>query len=186
MSPGIKATVIGAAGNLFLAVIKFIGGVWGHSTALVADAIHSLSDLLTDFVVLTTHQIGKKPADEDHPYGHGRAESLGAVAVGGAIIGAGLWIGYEVWQVIESGVRLTPSFLAAAGAATSVLTKEGLYWYTRIIGERERSPAVIANAWHHRSDALSSIAALIGILGALFGYPLMDPLAGGVVALMVI
>ncbi len=185
ISPGVKATLIGAIANLILAAIKFVGGVFGNSTALMADALHSLSDLLTDVVVLATHQIGKIPADSNHPYGHGRAETLGAVIVGSVIILAGIWIGYDVWQVIESGSQLVPTWLAAAMATLSIIINEALFRYTRIVGQRENSPALIANAWHHRSDAISSVAALIGILGAHFGYPLMDPLAGGVVALMI-
>jgi len=186
ISPGTKAALIGAGANLILAVVKFIGGVIGNSTALVADAMHSLSDLLTDVVVLATHKIGKIPADSNHPYGHGRAETLGATVVGSVIILAGIWIGYDVWQVIAAGSQLVPTWLAAAMALLSIIINEALFQYTLIVGKRENSPALIANAWHHRSDALSSIAALIGILGGHFGYPIMDPLAGGVVAIMII
>lgn len=186
ISPGIKATLIGAFANLLLSVAKFIGGVAGNSTALVADALHSLSDLLTDAIVMATHKIGQMPADSNHPYGHGRAETIGATIVGGVIILAGIWIGYEVWQVIASGSQLVPTWLAAGVATFSIFVNEGIFHYTRIVGERTNSPAIIANAWHHRSDAISSVAVLIGILGAHFGYPIMDPLAGGVVALMIL
>jgi cation diffusion facilitator family transporter len=186
ISPGIKATLVGAFANLLLSVVKFIGGVAGHSTALVADALHSLSDLLTDAIVLATHKIGQIPADSNHPYGHGRAETIGATIVGGVIILAGIWIGYDVWQVIASGSKLIPTWLAASAALFSILVNEGIFHYTRRVGEKTNSPAIIANAWHHRSDAISSVAALIGILGAHFGYSIMDPLAGGIVALMII
>ncbi len=186
ISPGIKATLVGAFANLLLSVAKFIGGVAGNSTALVADALHSLSDLLTDAIVLATHKIGQIPADSNHPYGHGRAETIGATIVGAVIILAGIWIGYEVWQVIASGIKLVPTWLAAGVATFSILVNEGIFHYTRIVGERVNSPAIIANAWHHRSDAISSVAALIGILGAHFGYSIMDPLAGGVVAIMIL
>jgi cation diffusion facilitator family transporter len=186
ISPGIKATLVGAFANLLLSVVKFIGGVAGHSTALVADALHSLSDLLTDAIVLATHKIGQIPADSNHPYGHGRAETIGATIVGGVIILAGIWIGYDVWQVIASGSKLIPTWLAASAALFSILVNEGIFHYTRRVGEKTNSPAIIANAWHHRSDAISSVAALIGILGAHFGYLIMDPLAGGIVALMIL
>jgi cation diffusion facilitator family transporter len=186
ISPGIKATLIGAFANLMLSVVKFIGGVMGNSTALVADALHSLSDLLTDAIVLATHQIGLIPADSNHPYGHGRAENIGSTIVGGVIILAGIWIGYDVWQVIAGGSKLIPTWLAAGAAIFSILVNEGIFHYTRVVGEKTNSPAIIANAWHHRSDAISSVAALIGILGAHYGYPIMDPLAGGVVALMIL
>lgn len=186
ISPGIKATLIGAFANLMLSVVKFIGGMMGNSTALVADALHSLSDLLTDAIVLATHHIGLIPADSNHPYGHGRAENIGSTIVGGVIILAGIWIGYDVWQVIAGGSKLIPTWLAAGAAIFSILVNEGIFHYTRMVGEKTNSPAIIANAWHHRSDAISSVAALIGILGAHYGYPIMDPLAGGVVALMIL
>lgn len=186
LNPGIKATLVGAAANLFLAVIKFVGGIVGNSTALVADAVHSLSDLLTDGVVLFTHKIGSIPRDEDHPYGHGRAETIGATIVGAIIILAGIGLGVTVWEVISSGAIKVPGWLAGTAAVFSILTNEWLYGYTRKIGERMKSPALIANAWHHRSDAISSVAALIGIMGAALGVPVMDPIAGGVVGLMVI
>ncbi len=186
ISSGIKATLVGALANLLLSVVKFIGGMAGHSTALVADALHSLSDLLTDAIVLATHKIGQIPADDNHPYGHGRAETIGATIVGAVIILAGIWIAYDVSQVIASGSTLVPTWLAAGAALISIMVNEGIFHYTRTVGERTNSPAIIANAWHHRSDAISSVAALIGILGAHFGYPIMDPLAGGIVALMVL
>jgi cation diffusion facilitator family transporter len=186
ISPGIKATLVGAIANLLLSVVKFVGGIAGNSTALVADAIHSLSDLLTDAIVLATHKIGQIPADANHPYGHGRAETIGATIVGAVIILAGIWIGYDVSQAIANGSTLVPTWLAAGAAVFSILVNEGVFHYTRIVGEKINSPAIVANAWHHRSDAISSVAALIGILGAHFGYPIMDPLAGGVVALMIL
>lgn len=186
LNPGIKATLVGAAANLVLAAIKFVGGIVGNSTALVADAVHSLSDLLTDGVVLFTHKIGSMPRDEDHPYGHGRAETIGAAIVGAIIILAGIGLGVGVWEVISSGAIQVPGWLAGTAAVFSILTNEWLYGYTRKVGERMKSPALIANAWHHRSDAISSVAALIGIMGAALGVPVMDPIAGGVVGLMVI
>ena len=186
MGPGFKVTLVGAGSNLFLSSIKFIGGILGNSTAMIADAFHSLSDLLTDGVVLLTHKIGQIPKDEDHPYGHGRAETIGATVVGSIIILAGFGLGYEVWKTIESGLEKIPNWIAAFIAGLSILIKEGLFHYTRIAGEQLKSPSIVANAWHHRSDAVSSIAALIGVVGALNGHPIMDPLAGGVVAVIII
>ena len=186
ISPGVKATLVGMVANLILSGVKFIGGVMGQSTALIADAVHSLSDLLTDAIVLATHKIGQLPADSNHPYGHGRAETIGATIVGVVIILAGVWIGYDVWMILKTGTQLIPTWLAAGAAVFSIVVNESLFHYTRIMGKRAKSPAVIANAWHHRSDAISSVAALIGVLGAHYGYPIMDPLAGGVVALMIL
>lgn len=185
MNPGLKVTLLGAVMNLLLSIGKFVGGVMGNSTAMVADAIHSLSDLLTDAVVMFSHKIGQMPRDKDHPYGHGRAENIGATAIGGIIILAGCGLAYEVWQTIESGSQKTPGWIAAWAAVISILTKEWLFRYTRTVGEKIRSPSVVANAWHHRSDAISSVAALIGIVGAIRGHTILDPLAGGVVALMI-
>ncbi len=185
MNPGVKATLVGAAANLSLCVVKFIGGIIGNSTAMVADAIHSVSDLLTDAIVLFTHRIGQKPKDEDHPYGHGRAETLGTTAVGFFIIAAGIGLAYEAWGIIQSGSTQIPKTLAAGTALISIAINEWLFRYTRKIGEKSNSPTLVANAWHHRSDAISSIAALVGIVGAMIGFPMLDPIAAAMVAFMV-
>lgn len=184
-SPGFRVTVIGALINILLSAIKFAAGALGKSSAMMADAFHSLSDLLTDIIVIFTHRIGQMPRDADHPYGHGRAETIGATIIGVAIILVSLGILADVWAVIESGLDLIPNWLAVGGALVSIVAKEILFRYTRATGEKISSPAVIANAWHHRSDAISSIAALIGIAAAMLGYPIMDPIAGGVVAVLI-
>ncbi|MFT4577778.1 MAG: cation diffusion facilitator family transporter [Nitrospinales bacterium] len=185
MTPGTKAIAVGAIANLFLSLIKFAGGVFGNSMALVADAFHSLSDLITDAVVYFSHGVGQLPPDKNHPYGHGRAETIGTTVVGLLIIITGLGVAYEAWETITQSVEKEPGGLAATIAILSVLINEGLYRYTRKIGETSKSPSLIANAWHHRTDAISSIAAFIGILGAWNGIAIMDPLAGGLVGLMV-
>lgn len=180
-----KIILVGAAWNLFLAVIKIAGGIFGKSAAMMADGVHSLSDLLTDGVVLFTYRIGQMPADENHPYGHGRAETIGATLIGSIIILAGLGLVFEAWQTISQGSENVPEVWAMAAAAVSILVNEGLFHYTRSAGEKSNSPSLMANAWHHRSDAFSSIAALVGIGGAIAGMPIMDPLAAVVVAIMV-
>lgn len=185
MSPGIKATLVGAAANLALVIIKFIGGIVGNSAAMVADAVHSVSDLLTDAIVLFTHKIGQKPRDEDHPYGHGRAETLGTTAVGFFIILAGMGLANEAWNIIQLGSPKIPKVLAAGTAVISIAVNEWLFRYTRRVGEKSNSPALVANAWHHRSDAISSIAALVGIIGAMVGFPMLDPIAAAMVAFLV-
>ncbi len=186
MTSGIKAIIVGAIANLLLSIFKFAGGILGNSVALVADAIHSLSDLVTDIIVLFTHQIGKMPQDEDHPYGHGRAETIGATVIGLFIIATGIGVIHKTWQAIDEGSGQTPGLLAAIAATLSILINEGLYHYTRRVGEATQSPSLIANAWHHRTDAISSIAALIGIIGAGQGFSFMDPLAGSVVGGMIV
>ncbi len=181
----VKVILVGAAWNLFLAVIKIAGGIFGKSAAMMADGVHSLSDLLTDGVVLFTYRIGQMPADENHPYGHGRAETIGATLIGSIIILAGLGLVFEAWQTISQGSENVPEVWAMAAAAVSILVNEGLFHYTRSAGEKSNSPSLMANAWHHRSDAFSSVAALVGIGGAIAGVPIMDPLAAVVVAIMV-
>ena len=185
MSPGTKAISIGAVTNLFLSLIKLIGGYFGNSMALVADGIHSLSDLITDAVVYFSHGVGQLPPDRNHPYGHGRAETIGTTVVGLLIIFTGLGVAYESWETIFQTIEKVPGALAAGIAFLSIIINEGLYQYTLKIGKSTNSPSLIANAWHHRTDAISSIAALVGILGAWNGFFILDPLAGGLVGLMV-
>jgi cation diffusion facilitator family transporter len=186
MTTGIRAIVIGMIANLLLSLFKFVGGILGNSVALVADAIHSLSDLVTDIIVLFTHRIGKMPQDEDHPYGHGRAETIGATVIGMLIIVTGIGVTYETWEAMGEGFGQAPGLLAASAALFSILVNEGLFHYTRRVGEETNSPSLVANAWHHRSDAISSIAALIGIVGAWQGFAFMDPLAGAVVGCLIV
>lgn len=185
-NPGVRIIVIGALVNLLLAGLKIAGGIIGRSTAMVADGIHSLSDLLTDVVVLFTHKIGQLPADDNHPYGHGRAETIGATVVGAVIMVAGFGLAYHSWEIISTGVYETPLVPAAVAAGISIIVKEVLFRYTRSVGEDTNSPSLVANAWHHRSDAISSLAALIGIGGGMMGYPIMDPIAAIVVAILIV
>ena len=185
MTPGVQAIIIGAVSNLLLAIFKFAGGVLGNSVALIADAIHSLSDVVTDIIVLFTHRIGKIPQDKEHPYGHGRAETIGAVVIGLLITITGIGVIYETWQTINED-RLTPSLLAGIAATLSIVINECLFHYTLRVGKATQSPSLIANAWHHRTDAISSVAALIGIIGAGQGFPFMDPVAGAVVGGMIV
>ncbi len=184
-NPGLRVTLVGAASNILLAIVKFLAGYFGHSKALIADAVHSLSDLFTDLVAGFSHQIGRQPRDEGHPYGHGRAETIGAALIGAAIIAAAVGIAYDIWVFIQSGSSLRPEWFSALGALFSIFVNEWLYHYTRKVGVAINSPTIIANAWHHRTDALSSIAAFVGVLGAVAGYPVMDSFAGIVVAVMV-
>ena len=186
MNPGIKVTLVGTASNLLLSIIKLIGGIIGNSAALVADAVHSISDLLTDVIVLITLKIGQKPKDDNHPYGHGKVESLGTTAIGFFVISAGLGLAYEAWDIIQSGASRSPELLAAGIALISIFIKEWLFRYTRSVGKKSSSSILLANAWHHRSDAISSIAALIGIIGSMAGFPVLDPIAAAMVSFMII
>ena len=133
MTTGIRAIVIGMIANLLLSLFKFVGGILGNSVALVADAIHSLSDLVTDIIVLFTHSIGKMPQDEDHHYGHGPAETIGATVIGMLIIVPGIGVTYETWEAMGEGFGQAPGLLAASAALFSILVNEGLFHYTRRI-----------------------------------------------------
>ena len=185
MNSGTKVTLVGTASNLVLSIIKFFGGIIGNSAAMVADAVHSLSDLLTDVIVLITIKIGQKPKDEDHPYGHGKAESLGTTIIGFIIILAGVGLAYEAWDIVQTEVSRIPEPLAAGTALVSIFIKEWLFRYTRSVGKKTNSSILLANAWHHRSDAISSIAALIGIIGSMIGFPVLDPIASAMVSFLI-
>lgn len=188
-----KVTLWGGAVNLLLLVFKFVAGVTAHSSAMIADAVHSLSDFVTDIVVIAFVRISGKPQDEDHEYGHGKYETFATALIGAAL----LFVGVGIFADSASGIvgfmrgeRLeAPGMLAFVAALVSVLSKEAVYRYTVIKGRRLNSKAVIANAWHHRSDALSSIGTMAGIGGAIFlgdSWRVLDPLAALVVSLFVI
>lgn len=188
-----KVTWIGSVVNFLLLTFKFIAGILGHSSALVADAVHSLSDFVTDIIVIVFVKISSKPEDDDHRYGHGKYETLATALIGIALfaVGIGLLIGgaTKVANVIKGAVLPSPSIIALIAAGISIVSKEILYRYTVRIGKNLNSPAVVANAWHHRSDAFSSIGTLIGIGGAIFlgeKWRILDPIAAIVVSAFII
>ena len=186
-------TLVGSIGNALLVVFKFIAGILGHSSAMIADAVHSLSDFITDIVVIIFVGISAKPQDESHDYGHGKFETLASFFVALALLGAaGGIIVSGVGKLIDwwNGIALeAPGMLALWAALLSIAVKEVLYQYTAIKGRKLQSQVMIANAWHHRSDALSSIGAAIGIGGAILlgdQWTVLDPLASVVVGLMLV
>ena len=188
-----RVTWIGSVVNFLLLVFKFIAGILGHSSALVADAVHSLSDFITDIIVIVFVKISGKPEDDDHRYGHGKYETLATALIGLALfaVGIGLLVGgaTKVSQVIKGEILPEPSIVALIAAAVSIASKEILYRYTVRVGKRLHSQAVVANAWHHRSDAFSSIGTLIGIGGAIFlgeKWRILDPIAAIVVSAFII
>ena len=187
-----KVTLVGSAVNVLLTVFKFVAGVVGHSAAMTADAVHSLSDLLTDAVVLVFVRISGKPEDCGHDYGHGKFETLATTIIGIALAVVAAGIGYKAivsllfWY--NGGTLPAPGMLALWAALVSVVLKELVYRYTVLRGRRLNSPALEANAWHHRSDALSSLGTLVGIGGAILlgdRWTVLDPLAGLVVSLFI-
>jgi cation diffusion facilitator family transporter len=186
VSEATSVTIVGAVVNLFLVAGKLVAGIAGSSQALVADAVHSLSDLATDVFLLFTVKIAGKEADAEHPYGHGRAETMGSMVMGGSLILVGVFILYEVIVKMAGGGTLAiPTWPALLGAAVSIAVKEALFHYTFRVGKKINNQSIIANAWEHRSDSLSGMAALIGISGAMMGFPVMDPLAAIVVVFMI-
>jgi len=178
-----RVTVLAAAVNLVLVVVKGGAGLVGGSSVLVADAVHSLSDLATDVVALFSLRVASKPPDEEHPYGHGRYETLGTAFVGVVLLGAAAGIAWEASS--RFGQSVVPAGITLWVAGLSIAVKEALFQITIRAGRRHESPLVVANAWHQRSDALSSIAALAGIAGARMGFPILDPAAAVVVAALI-
>ena len=188
-----KVTLVGSVGNVVLLTFKFIAGTLGHSSAMIADAVHSLSDFITDLIVLVFVKISAKPQDESHDYGHGKFETFASFFVGLALLATASGIIISgVLKFVDwlGGAQLeSPGKLALWAALLSILVKEGLFRYTIHYGKSLDSQAVIANAWHHRSDALSSIGAAIGIGGAILlgdRWTVLDPLASIVVGLMLV
>lgn len=188
-----RVTLWGAACNIGLTIVKFLAGILGGSAAMVADAVHSLSDLISDFIVLVFARISARGEDEGHDYGHGKFETLATVIVSLLLLAVGVeMIVSSVGQIRRAlgGEPLpAPDAIALWAAIVSIVTKELLYQWTARVGRRVNSTVVIANAWHHRTDALSSIGSLLGIGGAIAlggRWTLLDPLAGAVISLVII
>ena len=186
-------TLVGSIGNLVLLTFKFVAGIVGHSAAMTADAVHSLSDFLTDLIVLVFVRVGSMPQDASHDYGHGKFETLATLFIALALIGAAIGIivsgALKFARWLQGETLEMPGMLALWAALLSIAVKEALYRYTATKGKALESPAVIANAWHHRSDALSSIGAAAGIGGALLlgqKWAVLDPLASIVVGGMLV
>ncbi|WP_440426112.1 cation diffusion facilitator family transporter [Prevotella sp.] len=188
-----RVTLMGSVVNVILLVFKFIAGILGGSAAMIADAVHSLSDFLTDIIVIAFVRISSKPEDEDHDYGHGKYETLATSIIGLALLMVGLYIFYngarQIWDVMHGAEIEQPGLVALIAAIVSILLKEWTYRFTVSVGKKVESPAVIANAWHHRSDALSSIGTAIGIGGAILlgkGWAVLDPVAALVVSVFIV
>jgi cation diffusion facilitator family transporter len=180
-----RVTLTGAAVNCALASLQIIFGLLGKSQALLADGFHTLSDLSTDFIVLYASRRAAKAADEDHPYGHGRIETLASMLLGGILVTVGVGIGLRGVDSILNPLPINPEAITLVFALLAVGAKEGLYRYTLRAARKTHSSLLESNAWHHRSDALSSIVVVIGISAQLLGVPYMDALAAIVVAVMI-
>lgn len=188
-----RVTIWGGIINVVLLVVKFAAGIFGHSAAMIADAVHSLTDFATDVVVLIFVHLGNKPADRDHDYGHGKYETLATAIIGTSLLAVGVLIfcsgAGKTWRVIQGEMLPSPGKVALVAAVASIVLKEWAYRFTVKVGKRCQSEAVVANAWHHRSDALSSVGTMIGIGGAILlgnRWTVLDPLASIVVSIFIV
>ena len=187
-----RVTIVGSVVNFLLLLFKFFAGIAGHSAAMLADAVHSLSDFVTDIIVIVFVRISSKPEDEGHDYGHGKYETLATAIIGIVLLFVGFgifWNGASsIYRFLHGGSLQEPGMLALIAALVSIAFKEALYRYTVFRGKKLNSRAVVANAWHHRSDALSSIGTAIGIGGAILLGPhwrVLDPIAAVVVSFFI-
>ncbi len=181
-----RVTLIGAIVNVLLSVAKIVFGWLGQSQALVADGLHSLSDLLSDVMVVVAAKLGNQQADDTHPYGHGRIETLASLGMGLLLMLVGIGIVWDgIHRLLEPEHLLQPGWLALSVAFLSILAKEALYHYTVFAAQQINSNLLKANAWHHRSDAVSSVVVLIGVAGSMAGLPWLDAVGAMVVAIMI-
>lgn len=183
----IKVSIISIILNCLLTLIKFISGVISKSSAMISDSVHSLSDVLSTFVVIIGVKISNKKADSDHPYGHERIECVSAIILSGMLFIVGALIGINgIKNVTNSSNLVMPGVLALIASIISIISKEAMYQYTIRVSKKINSAALKADAWHHRSDALSSIGSFIGILGSRLGFKMFDPLASVIISLCII
>jgi len=180
---------VGIIGNVFLAIFKFLAGILGHSAAMLSDSIHTLSDVFATLIAFVGVTISRKEADGKHPYGHERLECVASLLLAGILFATGIGIGWTCIRAMVDGSYRDaelPGMLAVIAAIVSIAVKEAMFWYTTYYAKKLRSSAFKADAWHHRSDALSSIGALAGIVGARRGFPILDQVAGIIICLMIL
>ena len=183
-----RVSVVSIVANFILTIFKLLAGIIAHSGAMISDAIHSASDVFSTIVVIIGVKISGRESDKDHPYGHERMECVAAIVLATILAVTGLGIGYTAAGKIAGGDYTNlaiPGRLALAAAILSIMVKEGMYQYTKVNARRIDSGALMADAWHHRSDALSSVGALIGIAGSRLGFPIADPIASVVICLFI-
>lgn len=184
-----RLSLVSLIGNALLSGFKLLAGVWGHSGAMISDAIHSFSDVLTTFTAWFGVKVSRRAADASHPYGHERLECMASLFLGIVLMGTGIGVGRAGLETIFSGQYETitpPGAIALVAAVLSIVSKEAMYWYTRYYAKLIHSDAFMADAWHHRSDAFSSIGSLIGIGGAMLGFPVMDSVASVVICVFIL
>lgn len=184
-----KLSIVTVSGNVVLAAFKLFAGIFAHSGAMISDAVHSMSDVITTVVAYIGMKLSEKDADEDHPYGHERLECVAALILGGILMLTGIGIGYDAVVKITAGNYndiAIPGALALVAAVVSIAVKEAMYWYTRHYALVMDSSVFMADAWHHRTDAISSVGALIGIAFSMAGYAIMDTIASIIICLFIL
>lgn len=184
----VKVSMVSIIGNLVLSVFKLFAGITAHSGAMVSDAVHSASDVFSSIIVIIGVKLSAKASDKEHPYGHERLECVSAIVLAVILLITGLFIGADAIRNISAGNfenLAIPKIFALVSAGISIIVKEAMFWYTRHYAKSLKSDALMADAWHHRSDALSSVGALIGIAGARIGFPVLDPVASLVICLFI-
>ena len=185
-----KVSGVSIAVNLLLSVFKLIAGILAHSGAMISDAVHSASDVGSTFIVMIGVTLSGKKSDKEHQYGHERMECVSSIILSGLLLATGLGIGLGgVENIVKSShgeALVIPGMLALVAAVVSIVVKEWMFWYTRGAAKKINSGALMADAWHHRSDAMSSIGAFVGIFGARMGFPILDPLASVVICLLIV
>ena len=185
----VRVSTVSIVGNTVLSLLKLIAGIVAHSGAMVSDAVHSASDVFSSIVVIIGVKLAGKDSDEEHPYGHERIESVAAIVLAIVLCITGLFIGHAAVENLtarDPAELQIPGLLALIAAGISIATKEAMYWYTRYYAKQLESDALMADAWHHRSDALSSVGSMIGILGARMGYRWFDPVASLLICVFIV
>ena len=185
-----KVSGVSIAVNLLLSLFKLLAGILAHSGAMISDAIHSASDVGSTFVVIVGVNLSSKKSDKEHQYGHERMECVSSIILSGLLLATGIGIGMNgIENIIKStsGASIAiPGTLALIAAVVSIVVKEWMFWYTRSAAKKINSGALMADAWHHRSDAMSSVGAFIGILGARLGFPILDPIASVAICVLIV
>ncbi|MCM1438043.1 MAG: cation diffusion facilitator family transporter [Roseburia sp.] len=185
----VKTAVVTIVLNLMLTAFKFVAGFLGHSLAMVSDAIHSASDVFSTLIVIIGIKISAKAADKDHEFGHERYECVAAIILAVVLFATGCGIGYGgIVRIVNGSYKTSdvPDYLAMSAAIVSIAVKEAMFWYTRAAAKKTNSGALKADAWHHRSDALSSVGSLAGIVGAMLGVPILDSIAALLICLLIL
>ena len=184
-----RVSAVTIAWNVILSIFKLIAGIVGHSGAMISDAVHSASDVFSTIIVILGINIASRQSDDDHQYGHDRLECVAAILLAVVLFATGIGIGIGgINKIIEgtAGKDEIPGMIALIAAVASIVVKEGMFWYTRSAAKKINSGALMADAWHHRSDALSSVGALIGIGGARLGFPVLDPIASVIICVFIV